>query len=150
MESTLYKVSLANKYSGICYSPLTYVYGFGILALLLVKKYFLDRLKVNKYMKVIISFVVSFVVLTLIEYIGGNVLNLIFNIDMWDYTEKSYNFGKYICLELALIWALLGTLYIYYIKGFVDKIIAIIPKKLTITVVIISLIDVIITLFNKL
>lgn len=149
IESTVYKISKSKKHSGICYSPLTYVYGFGILTLLLIKKNFLDKLKINKYLKLLITFLICTITLTLIEWLGGNILKIIFNIDMWNYTKKTYNIGKYICLELALIWGLLGTLYIYYIKDFIDKIIAIIPKKLTIAITIVSIIDIIITLFNK-
>lgn len=149
IESTVYKITKSKRHSGICYSPFTYVYGFGILALLLVKKHFLNKLKINKYFKLLITFILSTIILTLIEYIGGHILNLIFNIDMWNYTKKTYNFGKYICLDLALIWGLLGTLYIYYIKDFIDKIIALIPKKLTLIIIIISIIDIILTLINK-
>jgi uncharacterized membrane protein len=125
------------------------VYGFGVLALTLIKKYFLDKLNCNKYLKLIIIYITSFITLTLIEYLGGNILSIVFDIDMWDYTKNSYNVGKYICLELSLIWGLLGTLYILYLKDFFDKIIALIPKKLTIIIIIINLIDTILVLFNK-
>ena len=49
MESTVYKISKSKRHSGICYGPYTFVYGFGILALILLKKYFLDKLTINKY-----------------------------------------------------------------------------------------------------
>ena len=112
LESTVFKISKSKKYSGICYGPYTFVYGFGIVSLLLVKKYFLDRLKMNKYCKVVVTFIVCTMVLTIIEYIGGNVLRDIFGINMWNYAKKTYNFGKYICLQLSMTWGVLGTLYI--------------------------------------
>ena len=150
MESTVYKVSLSKRHSGICYGPFTYVYGFGVLALILLKKYCLDKLKINKYLKIFVTFILCTIVLTFIEWLGGNILNLIFDIDMWNYTKKTYNFGKYICLELALIWGLFGTLYIYYIKGFIDKIIALIPNNFTLAVIVINIIDIILVFINKL
>lgn len=150
LESTVYKISLSKRHSGICYGPFTYVYGFGVLSLILLKKYCLDKLKVNKYVKVIITFILCALVLTLIEWIGGNVLNMVFDIDMWNYTKKAYNFGKYICLELAFIWGLFGTIYIYYIKNFVDKIIAIIPDNFAIAVTVINILDIILVFINKL
>lgn len=149
LESTVFKISNRPKHSGIFYGPITMVYGFGVLALTLIKKYFLDKLNCNKYLKLIIIYITSFITLTLIEYLGGNILNAIFDIDMWNYTKKDYNIGKYICLELSLIWGLLGTIYVLYIKNFFDKIIALIPKKLTIIIIIINLIDTILVLFNK-
>ena len=149
MESTVYKISLSKRHSGICYGPFTYVYGFGVLSLTLLKKYFLDKLHLNKYLKFLITFLLCTITLTLIEWLGGNILNLIFDIDMWNYTKKTYNFGKYICLEYALIWGLFGTLYIYYLKNFIDKIIKIIPNKFTIAILIINILDIILVLINK-
>jgi len=150
MESTVYKISLSKRHSGICYGPFTYVYGFGVLALILLKRYCLDKLKINKYLKILITFVLCTIILTFIEWLGGNILNWAFDIDMWNYTKRTYNFGKYICLELALIWGLFGTLYIYYIKGFIDKIIAIIPDNFTIAIMVINFLDIIFVLINKL
>ena len=149
MESTVYKVSLSKRHSGICYGPFTYVYGFGVLALILLKKYCLDKLKVNRYFKVFITFILCTIILTFIEWLGGNILNLVFDIDMWNYTKKTYNIGKYICLELAFIWGLFGTLYIYYIKNFIDKILEIIPNNFALAVLVINILDIILVLINK-
>ena len=149
MESTVYKISLSKRHSGICYGPFTYVYGFGVLSLTLLKIYFLDILHLNNYLIFLITFLLCTITLTLIEWLGGNILNLIFDIDMWNYTKKTYNFGKYICLEYAIIWGLFGTLYIYYLKNFIDKIIKIIPNKFTIAILIINILDIILVLINK-
>ena len=46
IESTVYKINNSNRHSGICYGPFTYVYGFGVLALILLKKYCLDKLEI--------------------------------------------------------------------------------------------------------
>lgn len=149
LESTIYKYKNSKRHSGIFYGPITEVYGYGIIALLLIKKYLLDKINYNKYLKLLLTFIISLITLTTIEYIGGNILNLIFKIDMWNYTKKTYNIGKYICLELSLIWGLLGTLYIYYIKDFFDNILKIIPKKVSIILIIINIIDTILILINK-
>ena len=86
IESTVYKINNSNRHSGIFYGPITMVYGFGVLALILIKKYFLDKLNCNKYLKIIIVYITSFITLTFIEYLGGNILNILFDIDMWNYT----------------------------------------------------------------
>ena len=150
IESTVYKITKSKRHSGIFYSPLTYVYGFGILSLILLKKYLLDKININNYLKILLTFILSTILLTLIEYLGGTILNLVFNIDMWDYTKKTYNLGKYICLDLSLTWGFLGTIYIYYIKPGLDKVIELIPKNLTLIIFIITTIDLFITLINKL
>ena len=150
IESTVYKITKSKRHSGIFYSPLTYVYGFGIISLILLKKYLLDKININNYLKILLTFILSTILLTLIEYLGGTILNLVFNIDMWDYTKKTYNLGKYICLDLALTWGFLGTIYIYYLKPGLDKVIELIPKNLTLIIFIITTIDLFITLINKL
>jgi uncharacterized membrane protein len=149
LESEIFKLDNCNIHSGIFYGPITEVYGFGVISLILLKTYFLDKLHCNKYLKLIIVYITSLILLTLIEYLGGNILNLIFNIDMWDYTKKTFNYGKYICLELSLIWGILGTIFIYYFKSFGDKIIKLIPHKITYIVIIINIIDTILTLTTK-
>jgi len=150
LESTVYKISNSKRHSGIFYGPITMVYGFGVLALILIKKYFFDKLNCNKYLKLIIVFIISWITLTFIEWLGGTILHQIFNIDMWDYTKKQYNFGKYICLELSVIWGLMGTIYILYLKNFLDKFINLIPKKLTIIIIIVNLVDTLLVILNKL
>ncbi len=150
MESTVYKINKSKRHSGICYGPVTYVYGFGILSLILLDKYFLKRLKGNRFWKVLITFVVCWVTLTFIEWLGGTILNQIFDINMWDYSKKAYHCGRYICLELSFIWGILGTLYLYFVKDFMDQIIALIPKKLTYTLLLIQAIDVIFVFLHKL
>ena len=121
-----------------------------MLALILLKKFIIDKLHCNKYLKLLITFLLCWSSLTLIEWIGGTILYQIFHIEMWNYTKKAYNIGKFICLELSLIWGIFGTLYIYYIKDFFDHIIDLISKKLTMILLVINLIDTLLVLINKL
>ena len=149
LESTVYKIKNSKRHSSIFYGPITMVYGFGILFLLIAKKYFLDKLKITGIKKLIITFLTSTIILTLVEWLGGNTLYSLFKIDLWNYSKKSYHLGKYICIELALIWGILGTIYIYYLKRITDKIISLISKKTTLLFIIINLIDTIFVFINK-
>ena len=63
------------------------------------------------------------VVLTSSEFVGGILLKGLFDIELWNYSNKMFNFGKYICLEMALVWGGLGVLFVYYIRPFGDKIV---------------------------
>ena len=149
MESTLFKITATLKYSGIFYGPMTTVYGVGIVAILLLNKYVFSKLKCNKLVKILIEFIILLLVLTLIEFLGGNILKLIFNIDMWDYSKKNFNYGKYICLELSIIWGLLGVIFIYFIKPFTDKILSVISDRLTVIFLTIFLIDLMLVVVTK-
>ena len=149
MESDVFKIQQVNVHSGIYYGPVTTVYGFGIIALLLIKKYIFEKLKCNKLFKFLITFILCITSLTLIEFIGGNTLKFLFNIDMWNYTKKQFNFGKYICLELSLVWGAMGCFFIYYGINFFNRFIKVIPKWFTYLITIIHLIDTTLVLITK-
>lgn len=148
MESTIYKIKDSIRHSGILFGPYTLVYGFGILAILLIYK-FLEKKKINKFLKIIILFISFILFLTLIEWIGGNIIYQIFNIDLWDYTKHKFNLGKYVSIPISFCWGFLGLGFIYILKPMSDAVIKIIPKFVTNILFSIILIDSIITLILK-
>ena len=148
MESTLYK-NTRLKPSGVLNGPVTLVYGVGGIVLILINKYIIDKIKTNKIIKIIISFFIYAILLTLVELICGYLCNIIFDVDMWNYSNKRYNIGKYICLEYIPVWGLLGVLITYVAKPFFDKIIKLIPKQVTYFSYLILVLDFLITLVTK-
>jgi len=150
MESTLFKIIGSRKHSGIFYGPMTAVYGVGIISIELLNKYFFKRLKYHKIIKIIIEFITLTIVLSVIEFIGGNILKFLFNIDMWDYSSNFMNIGKYVCLGFSLIWGVLGVAYIHIIKKFTDKLLKQITNKETYIFLTIFIIDTILVLITKL
>ena len=150
MESTLFKIKLSKKHSGIFYGPMTAVYGVGIISIELLNKYFFKKIKCSKLLKLLIEFLTLTIILSLIEYIGGNILNYLFDIDMWDYSNIKPNFGKYICLQNSIIWGILGTVYIHIFKPFTDKLIKQITPKESYLFLTIFIIDTILVLVTKL
>lgn len=149
MESTLYKITDPSRVSGVLYGPVTLVYGLGGIALILTNKYILSKIKCNKILKIILSFIILAVILTTVELLSGYLCKIIFNTEMWNYHDKVYHIGKYICLEYIPVWGLLGTLIVYVLKPFFDKIIKLIPKEATYLFYLIMTLDIIITLFTK-
>lgn len=149
MESTLYKISNRPKHSGIFYGPMTAVYGVGIVAILLIDKYFYTKLKTKPFIKYLIEFLTLTIILSLIECIGGNILNLLFNIDLWNYSKEAYNLGKYLCLKNSIIWGIMGVLYLNVFKKFTDKILKTITKKETYIILTIFIIDLFLVLTTK-
>ena len=148
MESTIYKFKDASRHSGILFGPYTLVYGVGVVTVLLIYKFF-ERIKINKILKIILMFISFVIFLTLIEWIGGNVIYQIFNIDLWDYTKHEWNLGKYISLPIALGWGILGLMVVYIFKPMSDRLIKIIPKWFSLISFSIILIDAVLTLILK-
>jgi len=144
LESFVYK----NKSSGILFGWWTPIYGIGTLIILLIHKY-IDKLKLNKFIKPIVLFFSCAIILSIIEAIGGYLIEFLFHTTFWDYTKYRFNIGKYAALEMSLIWGLSSILLIYFIKPFIDKIIGKIPKYLTYILIILFILDIFLTLIIK-
>lgn len=149
MESALYKIYHIHNYSGFLIGPFTPIYGIGAITILLINKYIINKITSNKILKIIYTFIICTIILTLIEFIGGLFLYKILNIELWNYTNKKFNIGKYICLELSLVWGIFSIIFLYIIKPFMDKFIKKIPKKSTYLFSILVLIDFIYILIKK-
>jgi len=148
MESVVYKVSGSTSHSGVLLGPYTLVYGFGGLLVIIINNYF-NKIEMNSILKLVLLFICFTIICTLIEYIIGNLIHYIFNIDKWNYSNHKYHFGKYICLDLALTWGCLSLIIIKTLKPFIDKVLLLIPNNTTIIILTIIIIDLIYTLFTK-
>lgn len=137
-----------NPSSGFMYGPYTPVYGIGIcLIFSLFDKY--KKIK-PEFKKILLMFLSSFLILTFLELIGGELLKLLYHIKLWDYTELPLNLGKYVSIEISTIWSI-GTILIHlYLKPKTDKLAKKIPNWITITILFIMIIDFIITNINLL
>ena len=135
------------KSSGILYLYWTPIYGFSIVILYFLFKY-IDKFKLNKFIKFIVIFLSSAFILSLIEHTGGVLLDVLYDKTLWDYTDMMFNIGKYVCLEMSLVWGI-GGIIIYYLRPIINRIIDYIPKWLTIILFITFIIDVLVTIITK-
>lgn len=149
MESALYKFFSIDNYSGFMIGPITPIYGIGVVVILVINKYILEKINTNKIIKLILSFFIFAILLTIIEFIGGLLLDKILNVELWNYTNKKYNIGKYICLELSLVWGIFSLIFIYIVKPFMDRFIKRVPKKATYLFLFIFFIDLLYSLISK-
>lgn len=133
---------LFNK-SGILLGYWTPIYGIGSIIILFINK------KINGKFKPLKLFLLCSIILSIIEAIGGKLIENIFQITFWDYSNYKFNLGKYISLEISIIWGLASLLLIYILKPITDKIISKIPKYLTFVLIIILFIDIFLTIIIK-
>ena len=141
MESCLYKIMEIDNYSGFMIGPVTPVYGVGVLIIILVHKYIIEKIKCHKILAIILTFIICSILLSIIELLGGILLDKLFKIELWNYSDKKYNIGKYICLEISFIWGIASVFFIYIVKPFMDRFIKRIPKKATYLFLLIFIID---------
>lgn len=142
---TLFKNDMNN---GIMFGPWVPVYGLGCVLIIIIMRFVFNRIKVNRFFKILLVFILSMLILTILEFLGGILIEKISGEVFWDYSKMKFNFGHYIALEVSLIWGIMSLILIYVIKPFVDKIIKKIPNILTYLVSTIFLIDSIITFLS--
>lgn len=149
LENTLFKNTNPTRVSGVLMGPITLVYGLGAVVIMLINKYLIPKIKTKKILKIIISFLIYSVALALVEALSGYLCKIIFQTEMWNYSNKKYHIGKYTCLEWIPIWGILALVITNIIKPFIDKIISLIPKEATYFFILLLSLDVIITLITK-
>lgn len=125
---------------GFFIGPYCPIYGFGGISMLLFLPYKDSPL---------VCFILSLVVCTLIEYFTSYIMEKLFKVRWWDYSNDSFNINGRVCLRNALAFGALGVLvtrYVYpFFKGILDSlsdntinIIALIIFVLTLTDIIVS------------
>lgn len=148
LETTLKTFFIPNMNNGFLYGPWIPVYGFGCCLIIAIMRLVFNRIKVSRWLKIILVFLISMCVLTLLEFIGGNLIELLTGKVFWDYSNMKYNYGHYISLEISLIWGIMSLVIIYIIKPILDKLIKKIPSIVTYLVLIIFVIDFIMTIIS--
>ena len=109
---------------GFMYGPMLPIYGFGALAVLI------STIRVRDSIPLIFLF--GMVGATLLEYVTGAVMERLFNVKYWDYSNQKFNLNGYICLTSSLGWGLFSVLLVKFvhvpIEGAVLKIPTIIAE----------------------
>lgn len=99
---------------GFLYGPICPIYGFGAVLLLINLK------NINKDNN-IAKFLVSMVSFSIFEYIASFILEIIFHKRWWDYTGFFLNIQGRICLVFAIIWGIIGVIFINKIHPWVKN-----------------------------
>lgn len=135
--------------SGILYGPWTPIYGIGIVIVILISNYLFAHLHLSRWVETFITFVIITLILTLLEWIGGILIEKIFHTVFWDYSKEAFSIGKYISLSKSLMWGVGSILFIYVLKPLLEGVIKHIPIPVTIILTLLMLSDFILTFVNK-
>lgn len=131
----------ADGQSGILNGYWTPVYGLGVVTIISVYKAIKDYIESNKIKKFIAVFLIGAILISILEYIGGIIIETLFHMVFWDYSNMKFNIGKYTSLEMSFVWGVSSLILIYLIKPFVDKFIKKIPKWITWILIILLFVD---------
>lgn len=145
MESVVYLFFKGE--SGILFFPWTPIYGLGVVIVVFCYHLFKDKVK-NKWLKYFFVFLTGFILLSILELIGGILIEKMFGYVFWSYDDLKFNIGHYIALEISLIWGI-ASMIVVKLLPFTDKIVKKIPRSISWLFIILMLCDVAMTVFTK-
>lgn len=129
---------------GFLYGPWLPVYGVGAVLFYLLLGNPLQRKTAKKHHPISVFFL-SMLIGTLLELVIGYILNVVWGLRYWDYSEYFCNFHGYICLVSTLGFGIAGTIWVCFLSGFLTRIWLKIPKWLrkdiNITLILVFVID---------
>lgn len=107
---------------GFLYGPVIPIYGFGAIAILFA------TLPVRRWPVAV--FLLGMLAATALEYVTGAVMEAIFKVRYWDYSQKPLNLHGYICLNTSLAWGVLSIVLVLWLHRPVEALILGLPRRL--------------------
>ncbi len=137
-----------NYTSGILYGYWTPIYGVGIIIILLLNNFFKKKIK-SKPLRYIFLFFSSFLLLCIIEYLSGYLIQQIFHKVFWNYKKHKFNIGLYTSLEMGLVWGVSSLIISIFIEPLCIKYSNKIPKFISYILLGLFILDILLTINNR-
>ena len=103
---------------GFLFGPICPIYGFGAVLLLLATK--------KLYKKPFLKFLIAAIAFTLFEYIVSFLLEMLFGLRWWDYSNDFLNIQGRVSLLYSILWGVIGLILLEklhpYIQNKIQKI----------------------------
>lgn len=97
---------------GFLSGPLCPIYGFGMVIIILV----LDPYKHN----LPLLFLYSSIFTSIIEWLTGETLWIVFKQKWWDYSNSLGHLGRFVCVPFSLLWGVLGSFVVAYVQPWLE------------------------------
>ncbi len=124
---------------GFLYGPMCPIYGWGAVAMVLVT----EKIRKKKVNTLGIFLIVT-AIFTILEYLTSLVLELIFNLRWWDYSNYFLNINGRVCLIFSIFFGFMGIVFVKKIYPRIQRLIKNIRKKISIKMLWIILISLIV------
>lgn len=116
---------------GFLNGPVCPIYGFGMTLVLAVLGRFSDN--------IVLLFFGGMVLTSALELVGGWALKKFFHTTWWDYSDKPFNIGGYICLQFSLAWGVCVVIAVRFLHRAVEAFVHWIPFALGVVLICIIL-----------
>lgn len=107
---------------GFMRGPFLPLYGSGAVMMLVVSMPFRDNL--------LLTYIAGCIGATILEYVTGVVMETLFKVRYWDYSNQKFNFQGQICLGSSLAWGGLTILMTRVVHKPVEQLMYAIPASL--------------------
>lgn len=121
-ESTYVSVKsrkLVNR--GFMRGPFLPLYGSGAIMMLVVSAPFQDNL--------LLTYIAGVIGATALEYITGVMMEALFKVRYWDYSNQPFNYKGHICLSSSVAWGFLTILMTRVIHKPIEQFVLAIPMR---------------------
>lgn len=99
---------------GFLFGPICPIYGFGAVIFILI----FDGLKGHNVKK----FFISMIVFSIFEFVASWILEMVFHLRWWDYSDAIFNIQGRICLSFSIVWGIAGVVFSNFLHPFIEKI----------------------------
>ena len=104
---------------GFLNGPVCPIYGFGMILVL----FFLTPLEDD----LLLLYLGGVILPSALELVGGWALYKLYRTRWWDYTDKPFNIGGYVCLEFSLMWGVGAMVMVKVIHPTIAALVNLIP-----------------------
>lgn len=110
---------------GFLVGPCLPLYGFGISILFLLSYIlkFNEWFNIPSYLNIIFIIIIMGIMMTVIEYIAGEIFIIGMGIKLWDYSDRWGNIKGIICPLFSLIWTIVAAGFYFLIRPVCDNLI---------------------------
>lgn len=89
---------------GVLLGPYVPIYGFGALMLIILYSQ-------TAHLDIFYRAGIYFLAISVMEYITGEILLLVFKRRYWDYTDDALNIRGHVCLPFSIYWVILALVF---------------------------------------
>lgn len=93
---------------GFLYGPICPIYGYGAVLMVLIAEWMQNKKHINIFIKIVIITILF----TLLEYTGSVMLEAMFGLRWWDYTNEFFNINGRVCLIFSVMFGVMGTAFV--------------------------------------
>ncbi len=104
---------------GFLNGPVCPIYGFGMVGVLMVFQNL--PVKNPEDTDMVVVFFGSLILATLVELIGGWLMLRLFHARWWDYSDRPFNIGGFICPQFSILWGIGGVIVIKMVHPVISK-----------------------------